>query len=125
MRIKTESNVLTITSEINVLDVTNAKKFAPQSLVVRDDKGSSVFRVDTATVPALSPHGVVFNTHDADGNLKVTLIIEGMTPENAQETIESFGVTFAALAKYEAVIVAQVAEALAPIDAIMSTIEIH
>jgi len=125
MRIKYQNNAMVVVSGITAVDFATAKQFAPQSLQVKDDKGNTVFAVSDGSAQ-IKPFATQFNAV-VDGNMAVTVPFNmGVAGEEAKETIKTqYAVGLAALAAHEDTIVAQIGAAVAPVTAVMESIEME
>lgn len=127
MQIKIQNNSLVVTTNIEVAKVREAKKFTPEALTVKDEKGNAVYKVAIISLEGdLKEFGATFNSVINNKLAFVKVFPFGVTEEEAKELVaDVLGKGLAALAKYESVIVAQINEALAPIQAVMESIQVE
>lgn len=126
MRIKIDQQAVKVTSLITKQDVENAMNFAPKSLIAVDEHGNQVYAAALADVRGeLNMNCVMFNGHDAEGYLTVsfTIPMEADPDARLEEFKLALGKQLAQLAKYEAVIKAQIAAQVGEVNAAFSNLE--
>lgn len=89
MKVTITGNACVLTSTIKVEDIKLVKKYKPEALQVKDDKGNEVFRIAyTEGKGSIAPFGITFGNKSLDGNgfAQVSGIFEGgVNEENVKE----------------------------------------
>jgi hypothetical protein len=69
MKVTITGNTCVLTSSIKVDDIKLVKKYNPEALQVKDDKGNEVFRIAyTEGKGSIAPFGITFGNKSLDGN---------------------------------------------------------
>lgn len=124
MKLKYTSGALVLNTEISFDEIKNAVRFAPETLTVRDEKDNMVYQL-SATAGEGSINSFSLECNTLDDNV-LTLVIPA--PVEGEETVKEvmsiqYGSALAAAAKYLPIIKGQIAEAVAPINNIMSAFD--
>lgn len=69
-------NACVVTSALTLENLQKLKKYAPQSLALKDEKEKPIFLVDVGPNGSVSANGIVFNAASHDGSKLATLTME-------------------------------------------------
>ena len=119
MKVKVIGTALIVTTVVTAVAAEKAKKYAPQALVVCNDKGEPVYKMaGKANEPFLGKYGTAFNGVDSEGCLTATFVIPDQPDADTKKTYvtDNFGLSLAALDAYESTIVAQIEAAVGTIE---------
>jgi len=129
MQVLVNATTIKVVSSLTLDSVRNAEKFVPSALVIKNEKGDTLYKVSTSDVDAtLRTYGVAFNTHQ-QGSLAVAYAVRLSDTDDLQAVADQFmtqnAQSLAALAKYEGMVAAQIEMELEPITAAMSAVVIE
>lgn len=118
----------TITSEFQFDEIKRLKKYAPESLVLKDADKKPVFMIDVGAQSCVSAAGVVFNGEALDGSGKavITMEIPASVTKDTVNTwvVDNIGTSITKLNELEATLAGALAEVDAAENAILESIAI-
>ena len=123
--IRVVGTALIITSIIQFTALELLKKFSPESLILKDEKGNQLFRIGVGITAELSKFGVVFNSANAEGYAQATLMLPNGIEDVKQFVVDNFGQTITALQNFEPVVLAHYDATAAAFNAVKESITIE
>ena len=127
MKLVQQYGSYTITTTITKDQIAKAKRYAPKSLTLMEDK-TPVFAVDSGKTGSISKNGITFNSVSNDGTLYVTcpcVVAESETPAQIKAKLEEdFGMILFNLKQVEDQVNTAVEAAAATIASVSEAIVI-
>ena len=104
MKLINTFDAITISTNITAEQLSKAEKYAPESLILVEDK-QPIFAINVAGKGSVNKNGIVFDGVSRDGTLYVTMTneaISGMSEEDAHAMLEeNFGMVLFRLKQVE------------------------
>ena len=78
MKIKVVGGVFTAVTKVKTEDLKNLKKYKPEALKLKDDKGNVRYIVDynEASNGCINKNGIILNETNSDGYAQLTMMLE-------------------------------------------------
>lgn len=105
-KIKVLANAYVVTSTLKANDIANLKKFHPDQLTIRTDKGDDIFSIGIGQpgTGSIKTFGIVFDGKDSNGYAQVTALFpEGVEAADRKKFLmnNKIGAALLMLNKYE------------------------
>lgn len=100
MNAKILGTSFTLTSNVKMEDIVKLKKFSPESLILKTEKGEPRFSIGIGSA-AISAHGITFNGANQEDLAQVTLTIPTDVEDKQQYVADQYGLAMLTLSEME------------------------
>ena len=122
MDIKILGKAAVITAQIKKDVIVKLAKFAPEALILKDDKDVAVFGIGFGKAASITQYGIEFNDVDKDGNIQMTHVLPDGVEDKKQYMLDTYGAALYNLTLAEAAVTTAYATLKASFDTVAENI---